>query len=257
VVDGDVPGVHSNKKIVVGNWKMNGDCSLVDEFVDVFHELTIQKCARIGVLCVPYTLIACATQRLSQFVLIGAQNCSSFGPSRAYTGQVSCEMLIEAGATHVIIGHSECRGDSECCSPHEQSDPNDVIAQKLSRAVASGLIPIVCVGGRERDPAAIRETLARQLVPLLDLQHAHIAYEPVWAIGTGVVPTLDEITDAHKFIYDTCGCVPLYGGSVTVNNCDAILGLDNVSGVLVGRESVNARKFLTMLTNTKNDTIQR
>ncbi|MDR1598109.1 MAG: triose-phosphate isomerase [Holosporales bacterium] len=243
-------------KIVVGNWKMNGSRSLIDAV-----RCAIAPCAELpssnrGVVCPPYPLIPCAVEALSPLVSVGAQDCSACAPG-AYTGEVSGEQLRDVGATFVIVGHSERRRVHKECG--------ELISQKVQQALRCGLIPIVCIGESHDDYAAghTRQVLLSQLEQLrlgevggyvTSTAGAHtllVAYEPVWAIGTGCTPSLKEIDDVHRFIFDTCGAVPLYGGSVTADNYAPILELDSVGGLLVGGESLKPERFATILSNGK------
>ncbi|MDR0631035.1 MAG: triose-phosphate isomerase [Holosporales bacterium] len=234
-------------KIIIGNWKMNGSRELINEFRLVLEDRRksvqglrgeISSEANIGVICVPYPFIFHATQTLSGFIFIGAQDCSQFAAPGAYTGDVSAQMLREAGATYVILGHSERR------RLHSESD--ELIAQKFAYAVEAQLIPIVCVGESRQDyeRKSTHEVLAQQISFLKSVNEKfYVAYEPIWAIGTGMTPTLDEINDAHSFIFEMCGRVPIYGGSVTTQNYKQILEISSVQGLLIGKESLDPGKF--------------
>lgn len=236
-------------KIIVGNWKMNGSHDLIGEFKRVLESRCIEH--RIvangapssdGIICVPYTLIHYAAQSLPKFISVGSQDCSPFANFGAHTGDVNCTMLRELGATYVIIGHSERR--------QFYKESNELISQKFDCAIESSLIPIVCIGESRHDYEQKRthQVLAEQLSSLkLSEQDFHIAYEPIWAIGTGLTPTLDEISDVHKFIFETCGHFPIYGGSVTTKNYEQILALDSVHGLLIGKESLDPDKFARII----------
>jgi triosephosphate isomerase len=236
-------------KIVIGNWKMNGSQDLVREFKRVLECRCVERRglgesvpSLYGVICVPFPLIHYAAQTFPKFISIGSQDCAPFSNPGAHTGDVSCTMLREAGATHVIIGHSERR--------QLYGESHELISQKFACAIESSLIPIVCVGESRLDYEQKRthQVLAEQLASLnLKNQEFFIAYEPIWAIGTGLTPTLDEINDAHNFIFETCGICPIYGGSITTKNYEPILELDMVRGLLIGKESLDAEKFAEIL----------
>jgi len=181
-------------------------------------------------------------------VMVGAQDCHA-SASGAHTGDIAAEMLAEAGAGHVILGHSERRAD------HGETDAD--VAAKATAAARAGLIPVICVGEtlEERERGVTLEVVGGQLagsVPDELGDGTVIAYEPVWAIGTGKVPTLDEIAEVHDFIRkaltDRFGAaatdVPiLYGGSVKPGNAAEIFAVSNVDGALVGGASLKAADF--------------
>ncbi len=234
-----------NRKLVAGNWKMNGlaaSAALLDELA------AAQPSPACDVLiCPPATLIA----RLAggRFP-IGGQDCH-WATSGAHTGDIAAEMLADAGAVAVIVGHSERRTD------HGETD--GTVARKATAAWRAGLQAVVCLGetGAERDAG---ETLARVGTQLAGSvpdgatpDRLAIAYEPVWAIGTGRTPTLNEIGQVHDFIRETLskrfgtgvggGIRILYGGSVKPGNAAAIFAIPNVDGALVGGASLTAADF--------------
>lgn len=179
---------------------------------------------------------------------MGAQDCAA-EPQGAYTGEVSAAMLKDVGCSFVILGHSERR---------QQFDETDaMIAAKAACAIQVGVTPIFCIGETETERAEgkTNKVLERQLAPILPLGEVMvIAYEPVWAIGTGKTPTPEQIEEAHGFIHsqlaktarDTRGRV-LYGGSVKPTNIREILVLKGVDGALIGGASLEAESFVTML----------
>nr|WP_051410236.1 triose-phosphate isomerase [Mesorhizobium sp. LNHC220B00] len=204
-----------------------------------------------ALVCVPATLLSHAAEILSRTpVHAGGEDCHP-KESGAYTGCISAEMLKDAGASHVIVGHSECR---------EQSGEDDATVQaKATAAWRAGLVAIVCIGEtrQEREAGATLEVLSRQVAgsvpPSATPSNTVIAYEPVWAIGTGLTPTTADVAEAHAHIREKLaeklGTAAarmriLYGGSVKPSNAVELLGVRNVDGALVGGASLKAADFL-------------
>lgn len=231
----------SRRMMIAGNWKMNGLRSDLD-FFDALAPLTASASAEI-VVCLPATLIALAIQRCGNGVGIGGQDCHT-GQSGAHTGDISAAMLRDAGAGHVIVGHSERRRD------HGESSVT--VSAKAEAALAAGLVPIICVGEtlEEREAGQAREVVGAQLRASLPQQANAglvVAYEPVWAIGTGRVAAITDIAQMHEFIRSQ---LPqprdtriLYGGSVKPGNAVDILSLSDVDGALVGGASLEVAQF--------------
>ncbi|MBT9524965.1 MAG: triose-phosphate isomerase [Rhizobacter sp.] len=236
-------------KLVVGNWKMNGSLVRVRAFADVVAR-DWPGCE--SVLCVPHPLLPAAQMAFGATPLRwGAQDCSAEDDG-AFTGEVSARMIGELGARYVIIGHSERR------LAHAETDGQ--IASKAQRALAAGLTPIVCVGenAEERDGEQTAMVLRRQLVQLVralgrDLACVVIAYEPVWAIGTGAAAEPGLIERTHGFIADmlvfhagpSASAVRiLYGGSVNPRNAGVFLSCSRVAGLLVGGASLAPTDFM-------------
>jgi triosephosphate isomerase len=229
-------------KLAAGNWKMNG---LRADLVELRALVAVQPAPDCGVLiCPPATLLAPMTEiTAGSHVQLGGQDCHT-GRSGAHTGDISAEMLADAGARYVILGHSERRAD------HGESSA--LVAEKARSAHAAGLIAIICVGETEaeRDAGATLEVVLTQLKASTPegatAANTVIAYEPVWAIGTGRTPTLEQIAEVHDALRAT---VPdadmslLYGGSVKPGNAAEIFGLANVDGALVGGASLKAADF--------------
>jgi triosephosphate isomerase len=202
-------------------------------------------------VCPPVTLVAAfAGAARGSPVLIGAQDCHA-EPSGAHTGDISAEMLADAGARAVIVGHSERRAD------HDETDAQ--VRAKAQAAWRAGLTAIVCVGEQrtEREAGKTLQTIGRQLDGSLPdgATNANlvVAYEPVWAIGTGLTPTAADVAEVHAFIRDRlnkhlasqAGSVRiLYGGSVKADNAKQLLTVANVNGALVGGASLKAPDFL-------------
>lgn len=245
------PGV---TPLVAGNWKMNGTSASLAEIRDVCAALKQKASApHDALLCVPATLIARAAGEASGNVLsIGGEDCHA-NESGAHTGDVSAEMLADAGATAVIVGHSERRTD------HGETD--DVVAAKAQAGWRAGLISIICVGETrdEREAGRAEDVVGSQLagsVPdAMTAANTVIAYEPVWAIGTGLVPSNEDIEAMHAFIRKTMaarfgtageGIRLLYGGSVKPGNAAEIFAIANVDGGLIGGASLKAADFLAI-----------
>ncbi|HLQ66052.1 MAG TPA: triose-phosphate isomerase [Candidatus Limnocylindrales bacterium] len=243
------------KRILAGNWKMN---LLLAEARALFDEVAAGLRGRGDLACVlfpPATLLAPLAAALREGdPRLGAQNCH-FEPKGAFTGEISAEQARDAGASHVLVGHSERR--RLFC----ESDP--IARQKLQAAWRAGLKPVLCVGETlaERERRETRDVLARQLRRALEGAPSRaplwVAYEPVWAIGTGVVATAEEVAEAHEWVREeltlagrgAAGAagneVPiLYGGSVDAKNAGPLARTPGVDGFLVGGASLKAASFL-------------
>ncbi|MGO4484313.1 triose-phosphate isomerase [Rhizobium sp. 2TAF27] len=236
------------RRLIAGNWKMNGLASSLAE-IAALRELTGKAACDI-VVCPPFTLIDRAVERAKDSKLaIGAQDCHA-QQSGAHTGDVSAEMLANIGARYVILGHSERR------LSHGEDD--EIVLAKAIAAHRAGLIAILCVGEtrHERDEGRAIEVVGGQLRESIPERATSadlvIAYEPVWAIGTGLVPTNEQIEEVHAAIRqileerlgsDGRSVKILYGGSVKASNAQAIFGLRNVDGALVGGASLKASEF--------------
>lgn len=234
--------------LVAGNWKMNGLRAALAELVTVREACATGASGRADVaLCVPATLVMAAAERASgSRLIIGGQDCHP-AVSGAHTGDVSAEMLKDAGASLVIVGHSERRAD------HGETD--SIVRAKAEAAHRSGLVAIVCVGETraERDAGEMLRVVGRQIdesVPQgAKFDDTIVAYEPVWAIGTGLTPSAQDVADVHAFIRRRLGGsgTPirlLYGGSVKAGNAAELLSIDAVDGALVGGASMTAKDFL-------------
>lgn len=241
--------------LIAGNWKMNGVSQSLDELTELAHLLTTGEAPRaVVVICPPATLVAMvAAQGASSGIMAGGQDCHA-NASGAHTGDVSAYMLADAGAQFVIVGHSERRAD------HGESD--DQVRAKAEAAIGAGLKPIICVGETEaqRDAGTAESVVAAQLaasIPDGAGQHeVIIAYEPIWAIGTGRTPSNDDIAQMHASIrarlVDRFGARGnefriLYGGSLKPVNAREILAVENVNGGLVGGASLLAKDFYTII----------
>lgn len=230
------------KPLIAGNWKMHGLQAARAEV-----EALIEKFAgaapadRDVLICPPATLVAQFAERYSdEGVQIGAQDCHALAGG-AHTGDISAEMLADAGAAYVIVGHSERRAD------HGESD--EMVRAKAEAAMRAGLTPIICVGEtrEQREAGTAFDVVGAQLKGSLPNGGAPfvVAYEPVWAIGTGLTPSLADIGAMHDFIRSKTpeGARILYGGSVKPENAEEILAINNVNGALVGGASLKAADF--------------
>lgn len=239
------------RKLAAGNWKMNG--TLAD--LDQLHLLEQAfKDSSVDILiCPPATLIHAANSA-TQTISIGAQNCHAQAKG-ANTGEISAPQIADLGARYVIIGHSERRQD--------QNETDAEVNAKAKAAYDAGLIAVICIGETldQRDAGETLDVLGRQLagsVPATaNSENTVIAYEPVWAIGTGLVPTTEQIAQAHEFMRTTLlvshGSTGqdmrlLYGGSVKGSNANDIFAVANVDGALVGGASLTAADFGPIIT---------
>ncbi len=242
------------KRLVAGNWKMNGSLAANRALLEA-----VVRGAQGGAdcaVCVPYPYLEQASKLLAgSGVALGAQNLSEHA-SGAYTGEVSAAMLAEFGCRYVLAGHSERRqlfGESDA-----------QVAAKFMAAQAAGLVPILCVGETldEREAGGTEATVARQLDAVMAkagvaaLGKAVLAYEPVWAIGTGKTATPGEAQEVHAFLRGRVaaadaavsqGLAILYGGSVKGSNAPAIFAKADVDGGLIGGASLVAEDFLAIL----------
>lgn len=242
----------ARRPLVAGNWKMNGLRASLAEFAKMIEGYDARLAAQVDLLvCPPATLIAAFAERAKGTkIAVGAQDCHS-KESGAHTGDLSAEMLRDAGATAVIVGHSERRAD------HGETDA--LVRAKAEAALRAGLLAIVCVGETkaERDAKRTLSIVAGQLkgsvpngaTPLSVV----IAYEPVWAIGTGLTPTDGDVADVHgmlreelvrRFGESARATRILYGGSVKPDNASVLLKATDVDGALVGGASLKAGDFL-------------
>ncbi len=243
------------KPVVAGNWKMNGTRASVQSLVQAIKAgLPEQRAAEVA-LCSPFPYLTQVKEALKgSSMLLGAQTMSEF-QAGAYTGEVSGEMLLESGATHVILGHSERRA--------LYAESSQIVANKFERALAVGLIPILCVGETltERQQGATLQVVGEQLAAVLDkvgvagFSNAVLAYEPVWAIGTGLTATPDQAQEVHAALR---GMIAnhnneiaiklriLYGGSVKAGNAASLFGCPDIDGGLIGGASLDASEFLAI-----------
>jgi len=231
------------RKIAAGNWKMNGTAADLDQITTLASD---HNNAQVEILiCPPATLIASAASIASP-IQIGGQDCHT-ATSGAHTGDIAAEMLAASGATAVIVGHSERRTD------HGETDAT--IKAKAQAAHVANLTAIVCIGETlaEREAGTTLDVITQQLSGSMPEgatdTNTVIAYEPVWAIGTGKVPTLDQIGEVHAHIRAAYPDLAiLYGGSVKGSNAADIFAVPNVNGALVGGASLKATDFSPIIT---------
>lgn len=235
-------------KYIVGNWKMNGLRREGEALARRIAELEMNPEITV-IVCPPYTLLGAAHEWFEgSRVALGAQDCHT-AEKGAHTGDISAPMLADMGCRYVILGHSERRAD------HAEGDA--LVSRKAEAAAAAGLTPIICVGETlaEREAGRTAEVLVRQAfrsIPESLTRDVMLAYEPVWAIGSGKTPAEDEIEAAQKAIrqalqdergLEQARLSVLYGGSVKAGNAGRILALPSVDGVLVGGASLIADEF--------------
>jgi triosephosphate isomerase (TIM) len=240
----------ARRPLVAANWKMNGLKASIAEFEKIIAGARALAAVDL-VVCPPATLIASfAAKAQGTRVAIGGQDCHAEAAG-AYTGDISAEMLRDAGATAVIVGHSERR------RYHGETDA--VVRAKAMAARRAGLLAIICIGETraQRDAGRTRDVLRAQLDGSLPDNDASIAiaYEPVWAIGSGLTPTREDIGETHalirerlssRFVETGRNTRILYGGSVKPGNARDLLNVEDVDGALVGGASLHADEFLAI-----------
>lgn len=242
------------RPLVAGNWKMNGLKAALTELSAMGSAYDSGLKSKLELLiCPPATLISAAAQAAGATGIgIGAQDCHAKADG-AHTGDLSAEMVADAGGSYIIVGHSERRAD------HGESDA--MVHAKAQAAIRAGLKAIVCVGETEaeRRGGKTLEVVGRQLdgsIPAsLTAANLVVAYEPVWAIGTGLTPTAGDVAEVHAFMRqrlaqiigkEADGVRLLYGGSVKPSNAAELMGVANVDGALVGGASLKASDFMAI-----------
>lgn len=241
------------RKLAAGNWKMNGTGNSLSEIAALAQAFPDPGCDVL--ICPPATLLSRLSDRAKGTAIKTGGQDAHTAVSGAHTGDTSADMLADAGASYVILGHSERRAD------HGESDA--LINEKTKAAWAADLIAVVCVGEtlEEREAGRTIDVVGTQLQGSLPdgatAENTVVAYEPVWAIGTGKVPTLDEIGAVHddirarlkaRFGDTASGIRLLYGGSVKPSNASEIFAVSNVDGALVGGASLKAEDFGGIIT---------
>ena len=239
------------RTLIAGNWKMNGTRASLAELDAIAAAATAAPAVDVAI-CPPFTLIERAVSR-QPGLAIGGQDCHADAKG-AHTGCVAAVMLIEAGASMVIVGHSERRAD--------QHETDAEVKAKAEAAIAAGLIAIVCFGEtREHheagDTKAVVTEQLRGSLPIAGGDALVVAYEPIWAIGTGLTPTVDDVAAVHATIRGVLvdllgadradGVRILYGGSVNAGNAAELLGVADVDGALVGGASLTAEAFVPII----------
>jgi len=237
------------KKLAAGNWKMFGTAAALAEVSALNDAHPAPGCDLL--LCPPATLVQRMAEAAKGTALaVGGQDCHA-NASGAHTGDIAAEMLVDAGASHVIVGHSERRAD------HGETDAD--VAAKASAAFGADLIAVICLGESEAERKGgqtldvVATQMAGSIPDAATAANTVIAYEPIWAIGTGLVPTLEEIGEVHDFMRAELtkrfgadiadGVRLLYGGSVKPGNAAEIFAVSNVDGALVGGASLKAADF--------------
>jgi len=244
------------RALVAGNWKMNGTLASLGELEALKQGLGQPACDVL--VCPPATLIAQVAGRVQGAFALGGQDCHA-EPKGAFTGDLSAEMLRDTGASFVILGHSERR--------QYHGETNTQVAAKARAAWRAGLKAIICIGESEAQrnageaPHICQAQLNQSVPPEATSANSVIAYEPVWAIGTGRTPTSADIAAMHAHIRACLvsnlgaaggGMLILYGGSVNPGNAAEILGLPEVGGALVGGASLKAADFLKIIAAVKS-----
>ena len=240
-------------KLIAGNWKMNGLGASLAEVEALRAALAEAAPACRVALCPPATLVERMARAAGQGIEVGGQDCRA-ETHGAFTGDVSAAMLKDAGATLVILGHSERR--------QGYGETDALVSSKAEAALAAGLSPIICVGEtlEQREAGRAVEIVRSQIMGSLPQSLAGrdfaVAYEPVWAIGTGLTPTLEQIEEVHRAVRAAMierlglavAATPiLYGGSVKPDNARKILAVPEVGGALVGGASLKAADFLGII----------
>jgi triosephosphate isomerase len=240
------------KPLVAGNWKMNGSRDAVDTLVaEVAAGLAADRAIDCEVLvCPPSVYLERTIAACGEAIAVGAQN-AEWRDAGAFTGEIALDMIRDCGARYVLVGHSERR--------EYYGETDEVVASKMAACISKGLRPILCVGEKlvERTAGQARAVIERQVAAVADrlgdvlFAQADIAYEPVWAIGTGETASPQQANEAHGWIRNLAGSAAsdlriLYGGSVNAGNAAELLQEDNLDGALVGGASLKSAGFLTI-----------
>lgn len=241
----------TRQRIVAANWKMNGNLTLVDNMTSELNDIKFTDNVNV-IICPSFVFLSALSSKLNNnSVELGAQNISEHD-SGAYTGEVSADMLKEMSTTYVIIGHSERRSLF--------GETNEQIAKKVQFALSKGLTPILCIGESELERTENRTeaVLSQQLQPVIDeigiaqFKDVVVAYEPVWAIGTGKTASSEMAQETHQFIRQFLskndteiaqGVSLLYGGSVNATNSKELFAQPDIDGGLIGGASLKVDEF--------------
>jgi len=249
------------RKLIAGNWKMNTDMNSAKELVKSIQLMIAGRDILSEILvCPPFTNLSSVNDLiLNSEISLGAQNCD-YRNSGAFTGEISTEMLKSVGCKYVIIGHSERR--------QFFGDTDEIVNLKVKNAINTGITPILCIGETidERNSGNTFSVLASQIkiayqnIELADLSKIVIAYEPVWAIGTGVSATNEQAGEAHTWIrnyllenygQESADIRILYGGSMNEKNSFDLLSLQDIDGGLIGGASLKPDSFISILNNSE------
>jgi len=243
-------------KYFIANWKMFGDFSsfkIINSVNNYIRKIKSKK--NIIIFCVPTTLISCFSNRLKKSkIFIGAQNCHYLNEYGSHTGSVNSKMIKSAGAKYVILGHSENRTDG---------DTDNIINNKIKSATKNNLIAVFCIGEtlKQRRQKLTNKILSLQidrgLKSVKNLKKIIVSYEPVWSIGTGVIPTRKELTKTISFIKNKLNkkfkinysVKIIYGGSVNAENIRKLIAIQDLSGFLIGGASQSGKKFIDIIKN--------
>ena len=236
-------------KIILGNWKQNGSTDLLRQMHEAISVINIPNAVQVGILPPAIFLTQAKTVFNETSIHIGAQNISATKDG-AYTGEISARMCFDVGCDYTLVGHSERR--------EYFHETNEIVAKKFEQAALMGLIPVLCIGEtlQAYEAGETQSVLDAQLstvLPYLDLPREFIiAYEPVWAIGTGKAATKEYAQDIHAYIRQQLPTkhqrTPiLYGGSVKPDNCGSFLSMPDVNGVLVGGASLIPESFIQLI----------
>jgi triosephosphate isomerase (TIM) len=244
----------TRKPLIAGNWKMHGSLAESRVLVESLRAGATAGTDATMLLCPPYVYLSAVREWLQgSAIAMGAQDVAEKQGSGAYTGEISGQMLRDVGCSHVIVGHSERRA--------LYGETDAVVATKFKAAQAAGLVPIACVGEtlEQREAGQMRSVIERQVSALVESAGVHafakavVAYEPVWAIGTGRTATPEQAQEAHAFIRGmitkrdatiAAGLSILYGGSVKGANARSLFAMADIDGGLVGGASLVAAEFL-------------
>lgn len=244
----------NRRSIVAANWKMNGNLALVSAKVTEFRNLPLAENVDV-IICPSFPYLATFANELDKkehpHIHLGAQNVSEYSEG-SYTGEVSAKIIKEVAAQYVIVGHSERR--------QIFSESSELVAEKVKAVLAEGLKAILCIGETEvqRNSQLTQQVLASQLQPVIDavgiesLHNVVIAYEPIWAIGTGNTASAKLAQETHCFIRQFLAsfdknvaekAILLYGGSVNITNCEELFAQDDIDGGLIGGASLKVDEF--------------
>ncbi len=245
------------KPLVAGNWKLNGSLQFITELVtDIKSQLSAVEVAELAV-CPPYSYLSHVQNLLNGAgIALGAQDCSD-QEEGAYTGEVSAAMISEFGCKYIIVGHSERR--------QLYGESNEMVAKKFELVKKNGLTPILCVGEtiQDREDGQTEVIIAKQVDAVIDLLGIEsfadvvVAYEPVWAIGTGKTATPEQAQEVHAFIRDKLDALNkdiaaklriLYGGSMKPDNAKQLLNQADIDGGLIGGAALKADDFIAIAT---------
>lgn len=248
-------GEYMRKKIVMGNWKMNGRLEQVSILLDTLLERLPMDSGVDCVVLPPSIYLPRVSEQLRGGGMgWGAQNVYP-ADAGAYTGEISAPMLLDYGCQYVLVGHSERR--------HVFHENEKFVAEKFHHVKDHGMIPVLCIGEtlQEREQGLTQQILKKQLLSVINhgpdvFENGVVAYEPVWAIGTGQTATPEHVQAVHAFIRECVAAVDerhaknlsiLYGGSVTQNNAQALFAMPDVDGGLIGGASLNALSFVEIV----------